>query len=111
MSISAEIDNLVKLRDRGDLTQAEFEQAKARALSEQDRVESGSSAAQTDISQIKSGTPGLGMAIGVFVGNLIAISFFSGDIARGFGVGIIAAILVILAYSLIPGLRKQRTKD
>jgi len=51
------------------------------------------------------------MAIGVFVGNLIAISFFSGDIARGFGVGIIAAILVILAYSLIPGLRKQRTKD
>ena len=59
------------------------------------------------ISSSKRGIPGLGVAIGVFVGNLIAISVFSGDIARGFGIGVIAAILVVLAYALIPGLKSK----
>ena len=110
MSISSELVNLVNLRDRGDLTQTEFEQAKARLLSERDGDTSTSSTARKDISQSKRGIPGVGLAIGVFIGNLIAISVFSGDVARGFGVGIIAAVLVILAYALIPGLGKGRAK-
>lgn len=36
MNISSEPEKLVSLRDRGDLSQAEFDQAKALLLSEQD---------------------------------------------------------------------------
>jgi zinc transporter ZupT len=49
--------------------------------------------------------PGMGLAIGVFVGNLVFVSFLRSSISQGFLAGAAAAILVILIYQIVPGLR------
>ena len=49
--------------------------------------------------------PGLGLAIGVFVGTLLFTSFLRGDITEGLISGAAAGFLVVLIYLVIPGLK------
>ncbi|MCE9519855.1 MAG: SHOCT domain-containing protein [Verrucomicrobia bacterium] len=96
MSINSELEKLIFLRDRGDLTQAEFEKAKALLLSEESPETISSRRTTSDVGGLATGIPGLGLAAGVFVGNLLAISIASGDVTKGFVVGAIAAVLVVV---------------
>jgi hypothetical protein len=94
MNINSELEKLISLRDRGDLSQAEFEKAKKMLLSE-DSSETTSPQIVT-LGGPATGIPGLGLAAGVFAGNLLFISIASGDLAKGFVVGAIAAVLVVV---------------
>jgi hypothetical protein len=100
MSITEEIQRLVSLRDQGHLTEAEFEKAKAKLLSDaQDETQE--SLVDTNPQKPTVGIPGLWVAVGVFFGNLLIISISSGDIGRGFFVGATAAVLVIVFYAIL----------
>ncbi|MCB1100236.1 MAG: hypothetical protein KDN22_32020 [Verrucomicrobiae bacterium] len=52
--------------------------------------------------------PGLGLAIGVFIGNLLFVSIRSGDLAKGIIAGTAAGLLVILVYQVVPSLRAAK---
>ena len=97
MNITTELEKLVALRDRGDLTQAEFEEAKSRLFAKDGSGTESGDAMIPSPSKPKP-IPGLSLAIGVFVGNVLAIGIFSGNIQRGIAVGAIAAVLVLLFY-------------
>jgi hypothetical protein len=99
MSIKSELEKLISLRDRGDLSQAEFEKAEHMLLSDDSSETPSSQKVTQAVGRRATGIPGLGLAAGVFAGNLLGISIASGDLQKGFMVGAIAAVLVIV-YSL-----------
>jgi hypothetical protein len=96
MNINSELEKLISHRDRGDLTQVEFEKAKQKLLSEDGSEAETPRKVERDGGRPARGIPGLGLAAGVFVGNLLFISIASGDLAKGFMVGAIAAVLVMV---------------
>ena len=93
--MTEELERLVSLRDRGDLSQAEFEKAKAKLLGDEPiapKEDTGDSKSSNE----RKSFPGIGLALGVFVGNLLGALILGGDLARGFAVGSIAAVLVMI---------------
>lgn len=100
MNINTELEKLISLRDRGDLSQAEFEKAKQILLSDDNSKTTSPQETTRVVSNPATGIPGLWLAIGVFVGNFLFITIKSGDLTRGFVVGTIAAVLVV-AFSFI----------
>lgn len=107
MNINSELEKLISHRDRGDLTQAEFEKAKQMLLSEDGTEADSPRKAVPDLGRPATGIPGLGLAAGVFVGNVLFISIGSGDVAKGLVVGGIAAVLVIIFSLVIRVFRSQ----
>jgi hypothetical protein len=107
MNINSELEKLISLRDRGDLSSSEFEKAKQILLSNDNSADTSIQNATTDERNSARGIPGLGLAIGVFAGNLIFISISGGGLAMGFAVGAIAAVLVVI-FSLV--IRAFRSK-
>ena len=51
----------------------------------------------------KQPLPGLWLAVGVAIGNLLFVSMLSGDIAKGALMGAAAGFLVMLIYRVVPG--------
>jgi len=100
MNINTELEKLISLRDRGDLSQAEFEKAKQILLSDNSSETRSPEKTAAIVSAPAKGIPGLWLAIGVFVGNFLFFTIKSGDLTGGFVVGTIAAVLVV-AFSFI----------
>jgi hypothetical protein len=107
MNITSELEKLISLRDRGDLSQPEFEKAKQMLLSDDSSETPSPQRASRDVDGPATGIPGLGLAAGVFAGNLLFISIASGDLAKGFIVGAIAAVLVVVFSLAARAFRSQ----
>lgn len=97
MNISTELDKLVDLRDNGDLTQAEFESAKAKLLAETGSGLNPEPGIAKSIANSKVVT-GVVVALGLFVGNILYFAISGGSLQKGIGVGAIAAVLILLLY-------------
>ena len=108
MSLTEDIEKLVTLRDRGDLTEEEFREAKARLLSGKSASAHGgpSEKAKSAIPTITSNQ--WWVVFGSFAGNLLYHTLVQGDAARGFLVGTVAAVLVFCAFWLIRSLNKTQ---
>lgn len=52
--------------------------------------------------------PGLWLAVGVCIGNVLFISILSGSIAKGIIAGAASGILVILIHQVVPGLKSNK---
>jgi hypothetical protein len=107
MNINSQLEKLISHRDHGDLSQAEFEKAKKMLLSEDSSETTSPQKATRDVGGPATGIPGLGLAAGVFAGNLLLISIASGDLAKGFFVGAIAAVLVVVFSLAARAFRSQ----
>jgi hypothetical protein len=70
-----------------------------------EQISAGQEIAQDADSPARRTIPGFWLATGVFMGNLLFVSTFSGDIAKGVITGAAAGFLVIVVYQFIPGLR------
>lgn len=103
MNTTEQLERLVSLRDQGDLSESEFEKAKTRLLSDEQMD------AETDSvsANASKAIPGLWLAVGVFAGNFLFISITKGDVARGFAVGAIAAVLVIVFYAVVRAVKRS----
>lgn len=107
MNINSELEKLISYRDRGDLSQAEFEKAKKMLLSEDSSEKISPQKATRDVASEATGIPGFGLAAGVFTGNFLIISIGSGELAKGFVVGAIAAVLVVVFSLAARAFRSQ----
>jgi hypothetical protein len=107
MNITSELEMLISLRDRGDLSQPEFEKAKQMLLSDDSSETTSPQKASREVGGPATGIPGLGLAAGVFAGNLLFISIASGDLAKGFIAGAIAAVLVVVFSLAARAFRSQ----
>lgn len=107
MNINSELEKLISHRNHGDLSQAEFERAKKMLFSEDGPETTSPQNATRDVGGPARGVPGLGLAAGVFAGNLLFISLASGNLAKGFAVGAIAAVLVVVFSLAVRAFRPQ----
>lgn len=107
MNINAELEKLITLREGGDLSQAEFEKAKQILLSGNSSETRSPRKSARVVENDSTGIPGLWLAAGVFVGNLLFITMKSGDLAKGFFVGAIAAVLVVVFSFILRAFKPQ----
>ena len=106
MNTTEQLERLVSLRDQGDLSEAEFEKAKAKLLSDE-QVDTESVETDSGSANISKAIPGLWPAVGVFAGNFLFISIGKGDVARGFAVGAIAAVLTIVVFAVVRAVKRS----
>ncbi|QQL44621.1 SHOCT domain-containing protein [Sulfuriroseicoccus oceanibius] len=108
MSLTEDIEKLVTLRDRGDLTEEEFREAKARVLSDKSASAPGDPP-ENPSSTIPTITSNQWWVVfGSFAGNVLYHTIVRGDATRGFLVGTVAAVLIFCAFWVIQALNNTQ---
>ena len=96
MSIANEIERLVALKESGHITEEEFRVAKARLISPTPSPPPTPSFKGQPKTEPPSRFSLLPLPLGVFVGNFLYHTVLRDNLARGFIVGVLAALLTFL---------------
>jgi hypothetical protein len=109
MNLVSDLEKLMSLRERGALSESEFEQAKALLLSGEYSKTNSSQSSGSDVFGPLTNERMLGLAVGCLLGSLIVVAVTGLELKTGLFSGLVGWMLVTICLFTYKTLKSQKS--